>query len=104
MILTRFYSMHCLSIIIARSLRNKQSFRVIDIMVGEEELLKNQQCHWIPRLRLPFVQPFYDFKDLARGPFLDRENRVVDIPKPMVPLDSPTPIIYSDSLSDKMFF
>lgn len=49
-----------------------------------------QWYHCIPRSRLSLDQPFYNFKDLYRGPTFDRENRFGTFEKPIVPSNSPT--------------
>jgi hypothetical protein len=65
----------------------------------ESEISTSRWSHRIPRPRLPFGQPFYNFKGLAQRSTPGRENRVGNFEKPMVPLDPRTSITYGYSFT-----
>ena len=64
----------------------------------EFKISTNRPYHRIPRPRLPFGQPFYNFEDLAQRPTPDREDRVQNFDQPTLPSDSPTSITLRSTL------
>jgi hypothetical protein len=68
--------MHYLSIVGARKFRSRQSFHVIEIIVGAD-VLRNQWCRWIPRPQLPTEILYEDF--LIKG-FFDLYEQTNKLP------------------------